>query len=64
MSKLDELKGFINGLEHDFVKFYEKGQGTAGTRLRKSLSELRKMAQDIRNDIQTVKLQRKEAKKQ
>lgn len=63
MSKLDQLKEFVNTLETDFVKFYDKGQGTAGTRLRKGLSELRKLAQELRHDIQAVKTQRKEAKK-
>jgi len=63
MSKLEQLKEFVNTLEADFVKFYDKGQGTAGTRLRKGLSELRKLAQELRNDIQTVKTERKEAKK-
>lgn len=57
--KYYELIEFLKGLEPDVVKFYEKGQSAAGTRLRKGLSELKKMAQDIRNDVQNIKTERK-----
>jgi hypothetical protein len=45
MKKLEDLTLAVRNLEADFVKFYEKGQAAAGTRLRKGLSELRKLAQ-------------------
>ena len=57
-----KLIEYLQSLEPDVVKFYEKGQSAAGTRLRKGLSELKKMAQEVRNDIQTVKAERKTAK--
>lgn len=53
---------FLKTLEPDVLKFYEKGQSAAGTRLRKGLSELKRLAQDLRNDVQALKAQRKEAK--
>lgn len=53
---------FLKTLEPDVVKFYDKGQSAAGTRLRKGLSELKRLAQDLRNDVQSLKAQRKEAK--
>lgn len=61
-----KLVEFVKSLEVDVHKFYEKGQAAAGTRLRKGLSDLKKMAQEIRNDVQDVKSQRKspEAPKQ
>lgn len=62
MNKYQELLQAVHELETDFQKFYEKGQAAAGTRVRKGLSELRKMCQDIRKDIQEVKAQRKEEK--
>lgn len=62
MDKYFELVRFVQTLEADFQKFYDKGQSAAGTRVRKGLSELRKMCQDVRNDVQTVKAQRKEPK--
>jgi hypothetical protein len=52
----------VQSLETDFQKFYEKGQSAAGTRVRKGLSELRKLCQDVRNDVQAVKAQRKTEK--
>ncbi|NCS88058.1 MAG: histone H1 [Ignavibacteria bacterium CG2_30_36_16] len=62
MNKYQELLMAVNALEGDFQKFYEKGQAAAGTRLRKGLSELRKLAQDVRKDVQDVKSARKAEK--
>jgi hypothetical protein len=55
MSKFDDLKSFVDGLEDDFSKFYEKGNKAAGTRVRKAMQELKAKAQDIRVDIQEKK---------
>ncbi len=62
MEKFNELVQYVQSLETDFHKFYEKGQAAAGTRVRKGLSELRKMCQDVRKDVQEVKADRKAAK--
>lgn len=62
MKKFEELTQAVRDLETDFHKFYEKNQAAAGTRLRKGLSELRKLAQDARKDIQDLKAQRKAEK--
>lgn len=59
--KYAAIKNFLQTLEPDVQKFYEKGQAAAGTRLRKGLSDLKKMAQEMRNEIQDVKTQRKES---
>jgi hypothetical protein len=64
MSKYDDLGQAVKNLEADFQKFYEKGQAAAGTRLRKGLSDLRKLAQEVRKDIQEVKARRKAEKQQ
>lgn len=64
MEKYQELVRFVQSLETDFQKFYEKGQSAAGTRVRKGLSELRKLCQEVRNDVQAVKAQRKAEKQQ
>lgn len=63
MNKYEDLIQAVQNLHTDFEKFYEKGQAAAGTRLRKGLSELRKLAQDVRKDVQEVKAQRKSEKK-
>ncbi|MEL7832385.1 histone H1 [Fodinibius sp. Rm-B-1B1-1] len=55
MSRLDEIKGIITGIEDDMVKFYEKGNKAAGTRARKGLQGLKKLAQEVRLEIQDIK---------
>ena len=62
MDKFNELVQYVQSLETDFHKFYEKGQAAAGTRVRKGLSELRKMCQDVRKNVQEVKTERKGSK--
>ena len=57
-----DLIEFLKTLEPDVEKFYTKGQSAAGTRLRKGLSDLKKKAQDLRNDVQAMKADRKTAK--
>jgi len=55
MSKFEELKDFVVGLESDFGKFYDDGNKAAGTRVRKAMQELKSMAQNIRVDVQEKK---------
>ena len=62
MEKINELKNMLEGMAKDCEKFYTKGQNSAGTRLRKALNELRKKAQEARNEIQAIRQQRKETK--
>jgi len=62
MNKYEDLLQAVRNLEVDFHKFYEKGQAAAGTRLRKGLSDLRKLAQEARKEIQETKAQRKTEK--
>jgi hypothetical protein len=55
MSRIDEVKNLMSELEGDLDKFYNKGNKAAGTRARKSLQDLKKLAQDIRLEIQAMK---------
>lgn len=55
MSRFEELKGFVENMEEDFTKFYQKGNKAAGTRVRKGMQELKRKAQDIRVEIQEKK---------
>jgi flagellar biosynthesis/type III secretory pathway protein FliH len=55
MSRFDDIKNVIEGVEEDMNKFYEKGNKAAGTRARKGLQELRKLAQEVRLEIQDIK---------
>lgn len=63
-NRFQQLQEFVNSLEADFRKFYEKGVMSAGTRLRKKMQELRKLAQEIRVEIQQIKQEKKGAKKE
>lgn len=53
--QFERLQNFVNGLQDDFDKFYVKENKAAGTRIRKSMQELKSIAQDIRVEIQTKK---------
>ncbi len=56
MSDLYEaLKAKIHEIEEDVNKFYEKGNNAAGTRIRKAMQEVKRLAQDVRKDIQDRK---------
>lgn len=55
MSRFDDVKKLVDDLEGDMSKFYQKGNKAAGTRIRKSLQELKKVAQEIRLEIQDIK---------
>ncbi len=57
--KYEQMIEHLKSMEKDIEKFYVKGQNAAGTRLRKALSELKKMAQDMRVEIQNIKNERK-----
>jgi hypothetical protein len=59
MEKFANLQGIIDGMKTDIEKFYDKGQNAAGTRLRKELNNLRKLAAEIRKEIQEVRNSRK-----
>lgn len=55
MSRIEEVKNLMSELEEDMEKFYDKGNKAAGTRARKQLQDLKKLAQEIRLEIQDMK---------
>lgn len=55
MSRYSELKETVDSMERDFQQFYEKGNKAAGTRVRKGMQDLKKLAQDIRTEVQDMK---------
>ncbi len=61
MEKINEIRSMLDAMGKDLEKFYTKGQNSAGTRLRKSLNEVRKKCQEMRNEIQDIRQQRKTA---
>jgi hypothetical protein len=61
MGRFTELKDLLSSFEKDFIKFYEKGNKSAGTRVRKHMNELKRKAQEVRKEIQDIKLKAKDA---
>ncbi len=55
MNRSEQLKSMLTELEPDLTKFYDKGNKAAGTRARKQLQEIKKVAQEIRLEIQDFK---------
>ncbi|NOY06329.1 MAG: histone H1 [Chlorobi bacterium] len=55
MGRFEELVELVQSFEKDFHKFYEKGNKSAGTRVRKHMNDLKRKAQEIRVEIQTIK---------
>lgn len=55
MEKFEELKQMIASIDEDVDKFYTKGNKAAGTRVRKILQEVKKLAQEVRIHIQETK---------
>lgn len=54
---LQKLIELAQSLEEDNRKFYG-GNNAAGTRLRKGLQEVKKLAQDMRNEVTATKASR------
>lgn len=55
MELLEQIKALVETVEDDVTKFYQQGNKAAAVRARKSLMELKKLAQDLRVDIQDTK---------
>lgn len=50
-----EIGGKKFNLKDDFEKFFVKGNRTAGTRIRKVMQEVKRISQEVRNDVQEYK---------
>jgi len=55
MKKFDEMVELIESTRSDVVKFYEKGNKSAAVRIRKSMQELKNLAQELRVHVQETK---------
>lgn len=55
MNEFNSLKDMVMAMEADFIKFYDKGNSAAGTRVRKGLQDLKNKCQEMRLDIQERK---------
>lgn len=55
MEKFEQIKALIEQTQGDVEKFASKGNGAAGTRVRQAMQELKKLAQDLRLEVQESK---------
>ncbi|HAR19464.1 MAG TPA: histone H1 [Cytophagales bacterium] len=55
MKRFEQIKDLVLSLEADFVKFYDKENQAAGTRVRKGLQDLKNLSQEIRIEVQNSK---------
>lgn len=55
MDKIEKLEELTVIAKEEAVKFYEKGNKSAGTRLRKTLMEIKKLSHEIRADVTETK---------
>ena len=55
MEKFEKLKQIVSSVEADAQKFYDGGNGAAGTRVRKAMQDLKSLAQDIRVEVTELK---------
>jgi len=63
MGKYEELQQLVGSFEVDFRKFYEKQNKAAGTRVRKHMGDLKKFAQQVRQEVQEIKVKMKDETK-
>jgi hypothetical protein len=57
LTEVIEIDGKRYDLKDDFEKFFIKGNKTAGTRIRRVMQEIKKISQEVRNDVQDYKHQ-------
>lgn len=54
MKKFQELKELIDSANEDAEKF-EKGNSAAGTRLRQKMQAIKRLAQEVRENVSEIK---------
>jgi len=55
MESFEEIKDLILNTEDDVEKFADKGNNAAGTRVRQAMQQLKRLAQEVRIEIQEAK---------
>ncbi|MFM8433000.1 MAG: histone H1, partial [Bacteroidota bacterium] len=55
MKEYEKIKQLVASIEEDVIKFSEKGNAAAGTRVRKGLQEIKRACQEMRDAIQSLK---------
>ena len=52
---LNEMINLLESVQSDYSKFYDDGNASAGTRVRKAMQEVKATAQEVRLHVQTTK---------
>jgi hypothetical protein len=55
MEKFEQIKTLIESTQGDAEKFFNKGNDSAGKRIRQAMQELKKLAQELRLEVQETK---------
>jgi len=55
MEKFEEIKALIEAVSEDVEKFYVKGNKAAAVRIRKSMQDVKNLAQELRLHVQETK---------
>lgn len=55
MENYEKIKELVESMQKDMEAFYEKGNKSAGTRVRNACQDLKKLAQDLRVNVQGIK---------
>jgi len=55
MENFESLKTLVSNLEEDVVKFYERNNKAAGTRVRKGCQDIKNLCQTIRIEVSELK---------
>ena len=55
MEKFENIETLIESARVEAEKFYQKGNKTAGTRLRNLMQDLKNAAQEVRVEVQETK---------
>jgi hypothetical protein len=55
MKEYDAIKAAVAAMEADVMKFAEKGNSAAGTRVRKGCQEVKRACQALRDAVQSAK---------
>lgn len=55
METYEKIKELVASMEKDLEAFYVKGNKSAGTRVRTTCQEIKKLAQDLRVNVQETK---------
>ena len=58
MELFNEIKQIVDEAEKDAIKFYERGNKTAGIRLRKAMQEIKGLAHNLRLEVNQIRLDR------